>query len=230
MKPLSSTSSSGRRAPSASSQSGSAERRPPQSMTRSARSSSPSVVRTPVTWGTPPMASAPPSSPATVTPRRTSSPGVSSATEATARSTTGPAAGEHGVTGVAGARPAGHRVRGVLHRIHAHCAVALDGGGDVRQFRFEGLAVTREEQMGQPHLVDTLALPAVPGFLGILGGRLRVPLDNGDQVVVAGEHHPQTQAHHPATDHHDLGHSHTPRCSCYRCVYSTVTLLARLRG
>src|SRR5271170_3983187 len=84
--------------------------------------------------------------------------------------------------------------------------------------------------MGQPHLVDTLALPAVPGFLGILGGRLRVPLDDGDQVAVAGEHHPQTEAHHPATDHHDLGHTHTPRCSCSRCVYSTVTLLARLRG
>ncbi len=140
------------------------------------------------------------------------------------------AAGEHGVTGVVGARPSGQRVGGILYRIHAHCAVALDGGGDVRQFRFDGLAVTGEEQMGQAHLVDTLALPAVPGFLGILGGRLRVPLDDGDQVAVAGEHHPQTEAHHPTTDHHDLGHCHTPRCSCYRCVYSTVTLLARLRG
>ena len=88
MNPLSSSWSSGARASIAASQLGRAERRPPQSMTRSARSSSPSSVRTPVTCGVPLIASGPQRSPATATPRRTVRFGTPPATDATARSMT----------------------------------------------------------------------------------------------------------------------------------------------
>ena len=87
MNPLSSTSCSIGGEPAAASQAGRAERRPLASITRSAGSSSPASVRTPVTWMAPGAAAAPVSSPATATPRRTVTPGVSSAAAATDRST-----------------------------------------------------------------------------------------------------------------------------------------------
>ena len=50
---------------------------------------SPAFVRTPVTWGLPGSAGAPVTRPATVTSRRTSTPGVDPAAAASTPSTTG---------------------------------------------------------------------------------------------------------------------------------------------
>ena len=64
-------------------------RRPPASSTRSAGSTSPVVVRTPVTCGTPGRAAGPVTRPSTRTPRRTETRGSSTAAAATTDSTTG---------------------------------------------------------------------------------------------------------------------------------------------
>ena len=66
---------------------GSADRRPLTSTTSSDRMTSPSLVLTPVTWGIPVRAEAPAVRPATLTPRRTSTPGDASAAAASTAST-----------------------------------------------------------------------------------------------------------------------------------------------
>src|SRR5438270_5030405 len=89
MTPLSSTSSEPGSRPSSASQRRSGERRPIASITRSAAISSPVSVRIPRTWGTSGDASAPHKRPASATPRRTVTPGASSATAATTDSRIG---------------------------------------------------------------------------------------------------------------------------------------------
>ena len=206
MKPLSSASSCiGATAPASRSHSGSRERRPIASTTRSASSSSPDVVRTPVTCGTPVPLRA--SSRSTPTPRRTSTRGSASAALPITCSTVVRRAVIVPEPVVARARHGvGDRRRHPARRVDRDGAGADQRVEHVRQLIGQHVAPAGVQVVGEAELGDAGALPPLPRLAGRGGHGGGIALEHRHVVPVARQHHRAGEAAHPAAEDHDRCH------------------------
>ena len=169
--------------------------------------SSPSLVRTPVTCGTPASAEAPLVRPAT----------RHAPADLDARGRLGrrgqhrfhqdAPAGQPLVALVAVLPAAAHlRRQHVADEVQAQSARIGQGRGDRRQLGVEDGPEPAQEGMRHPELIQPRTLPALPGVSRVVRRSLRVPLEHGDPMTVTGQEHRGPQRYDTGPHHHDLRH------------------------
>ncbi len=191
-----------------SSQSTSGLRRPIASTTRSARTSSPSLVRTPVTWGTPSIADGP------VTQRFD----ADAPPDGDARRFRSPRS--RTPTSPIGRRPVTNRNRSSSGR---GSWSVIDGGkrskrlppdasgvdetiDHARELLVEDLADPREQVVGLVELRNALAVPRVPGVARVAGGGAASRSSTVTSCPSLRQQHGRRQADDASAAHHDRCH------------------------